>query len=93
MGSPLLVSAYIEAYETKTEQMNYESWLKGLYVYNAVDTAVQRFAWGMNGCKGQKPEPYAPKPYPITERERAEDLEERKKKTLEFFKKGGFNGE
>lgn len=39
-GEPRLLSSYIKKYEQELDEINYESWLIGLYVYKAISTAL-----------------------------------------------------
>ena len=83
---------YIRAFEMKNEreleQRNYELYLAGLYNYNAMSSVVGTYMWWKAGKKGRQPDGYMQKPLPVTEREKQADLEERKRKTIEWFKKG-----
>lgn len=83
---------YIRAFEMKSEreleQRNYELYLAGLYNYNAMSSVVGTYMWWKAGKKGRQPDGYMQKPLPVTEREKQADLEERKRRTIEWFKKG-----
>ena len=50
---PRLAKAYREAQILKTELMNQEAWIHGLYVYDAVATAINN-SFGGKGTKKQK---------------------------------------
>ena len=56
-----LVVAYREADERKLERANYEMWLQGLYVYQAIGAIAP-----VLGLNTKKPEKYMEKPIPIT---------------------------
>lgn len=56
-----LVVAYREADERKLERANYEMWLQGLYVYQAIGAIAP-----VLGLNPKKPEKYMEKPIPIT---------------------------
>lgn len=59
-GDPSLCKAFRKADEIRRERMNYESWLQGAYVYEALCGASPLFnAMSKRG----KPFPYAKKPY------------------------------
>lgn len=51
--TPRLAKAYREAQILKTELMNQEAWLHGMYVYNAVATALNN-SFGGKGSRKQK---------------------------------------
>lgn len=73
-GNPSLVEAYREAWEIKREYKNWELWLQGGYIYDALlkVAPVMRAALG----KGRvEPGKYPEKPYPISEKQ-AEKREE-----------------
>lgn len=70
-GDSTLVRAYRRAYQIKQEQDNTNAWLCGLYVYDAVSTALHNAMRGM----GKNPPPakqYATKPYELYKREKTE---------------------
>ena len=68
-GDPKLARFYRKAYRLKQEQMNQEAWLQGLYIYDAVSTALHNALRGM----GKNPPPakdYAKVPYEIFKKEK-----------------------
>ena len=65
-GEPFLVKAYREAEELRVDRMNYEKWLQGLYVYQAVSRVAPLL---VPFAKHPKAEPYLDKPIPLTEEE------------------------
>ena len=74
-GDPSLATYYRKADEISAERKNQEMWLQGLYVYEALCDAapiLQAMA-----KKGTKARPYTDKPYPITERQRRKEKEEK----------------
>lgn len=74
-GDSTLARYFRKAYELKQEQVDYTAWLNGLYVYDAVQTAL------FNGFKkqNQTARKYPEKPYMQTERElKSEDSAKRK---------------
>lgn len=79
-GDVSAVKAYRKANELRDKRRNFELWLQGSYIYEALCDASPLFRFSMK--KGVvKPEPYVKEPYPITEadvRER-EEREARKK--------------
>lgn len=83
-----LVIFYRKAEEEKKKTENYNMWLQGLYVYDAILRAspiLHAFA-----SKGTKPVDYPSKPYSINEQERKKDEEEKGKafvnKGLDYMK-------
>ena len=64
-GDVSMVIAYRKANELRDKRRNYELWLQGMYVYEALCDASPLFRFSMK--KGTiKPEPYVKEPYPIT---------------------------
>lgn len=64
---PTLVKAYRKAEELRTEKLNQQLWLQGMYVYDAICCAspiLHAFA-----KKGVKAVPYPKEPYPITQKQ------------------------
>lgn len=67
-GDVSMVKAYRKANELRDKRRNFELWLSGMYVYEALCDASPLFRFTMK--KGSiKPEPYVKEPYPITEAE------------------------
>ena len=76
-GDPMLAKYYRKADEIKTERINQEKWLQGMYIYEAICDAspiLHAFA-----KKGAKPHPYSDKPYPLTSKQREQNLEAKEK--------------
>lgn len=81
-GDPWLVKAYHEAYEIKTERMNYEKWLQGRYIYHAVGALTPI----LNPLsKKKKAEEYLKEPLIITEKAQKRKEIEEGKKTANFL--------
>ena len=76
-SDPTLVIYYRRAEEIKNERMNQELWLQGMYIYEALCDVAPI----MNGMakKGTKAHPYSEKPYPISEKQRKRDTEEKER--------------
>jgi hypothetical protein len=51
-GDPSLVVGYREAYKMKQKSLNWQLWLQGLYIYDAVSVAISN-AFGKKGSKKQ----------------------------------------
>jgi hypothetical protein len=74
-----LVIYYRKADELKQERKNYELWLQGMYIYDAIariSPILQPFA-----KKGTKARPYVSEPYAITKVQADIKEEEKAKKT------------
>ncbi len=72
-GDPTLCRAYRKADRIRQERMNYEKWLQGAYIYDAICQASPLLnAFSKRG----KPFPYAKKPYefdkPVEKKSRVE---------------------
>lgn len=78
-------AAYIEAEEYRKERRNYEMWLQGLYVNNAVGSALAMAFWNK---KGRKPQGYLEYPIPITKREKDAEQQRKIEATIKFFMDG-----
>lgn len=91
-GDYTLLKHYVRAYEMKREReledRNFDAYLAGYYNNIALSSVIGTYMWWKAGKKGKPPEPYISKPVPISEREKKADLEERKRKTIAWFKKG-----
>lgn len=87
-----LVKSYRKAEELRVERVNYEKWLQGMYIYEAIcDASPLLHAFAKKGVKAH---PYTDRPYPINERQREKNVEEKEKavankgkKMLEAFMK------
>lgn len=78
---PTLVKSYRTAEELRTERLNQQLWLQGMYVYDAICCAspiLHAFA-----KKGSKAVPYPKEPYPITQRQNDRKKENTEKRTFE----------
>lgn len=82
-GEPWLVKAYREADEMRTDRMNYEKWLQGLYIYQCIG-ALQPILNPFS--KKHKADEYMKEPIIITERARNQKTLEEGKKTANFLK-------
>ena len=87
-GDSNLVIAYRKAFEMKQDADNFNLWLQGKYVYDAISCLIpimHPFA-----KKGTKAEPYLDKPYPLKEgntEDKPEDknIKQGKVKALEWM--------
>lgn len=67
-GDCELTKHYRNAHEVRLKQRNYEMWLQGLYIHDAVGVVVAN-ALRKKGAKAQK---YTESPYPVTPMEQRE---------------------
>ena len=67
-GDPALARYYRKAYQIKQEEINNNAWLQGLYIYDAVSTAMH------NALRDKKTRirEYAKQPYDFKNREKTE---------------------
>lgn len=83
-----MVKYYEQAHEIALADQNYMLWLQGLYNYRAMSSCFESFAYGLGGCKGQKPQGYVDNPLPITEAEKKLELQRNIAKTLAWVQAG-----
>ena len=70
-GDASLVRYYRKAYKIKQEQENNNAWLQGLYIYDAISTALHNALRGMS--KHSPPaKDYAKQPYELFKKEKTE---------------------
>jgi hypothetical protein len=69
-GDPSLVRHYRKAYDLQLHRRNWEYWLQGRYVYDAIMRLIPSF----NPLKPKEPIAYMEEPYAITEK----DVEDQK---------------
>ena len=88
-GDPSLARYYRKAYRIKQDEINNNAWLQGLYVYDAVSTALHNAFRGMGK---QKPpvKDYAKQPYDLhnkvkSEAEKAKEVEVEQEKALAWM--------
>ena len=77
-GDPKLAQYYRKAYQIKQEEINNNAWLQGMYIYDAVSTALHN---ALRGFGKNKPpvKDYAKQPYEMknkvkTEAEKAKEI-------------------
>lgn len=78
-GDPKLTQYYRKAYHIKQEEINNNAWLQGMYIYDAVSTALHNALRGMGKTKPPAKD-YAKQPYEFnkrnkTEQEKAKEVE------------------
>lgn len=85
-NDPAVLREYIEADKLRQERQNGEAWLQGVYIYEALTTALSNAF----SKKGTPPKRYAEKPYDLgirekTEAEKQREIEEQRKKAYLYF--------
>ena len=78
-GDPSLARYYRKAYRIKQDEINNNAWLQGVYIYDAVSTALHNALRGMGKQKSPAKD-YAKQPYALnnkvkTEAEKAKEVE------------------
>ena len=88
-GDPILAQYYRKAYQIKQEEFNNNAWLQGMYIYDAVSTALFN---ALRGFGKQKPpaKKYATQPYDLnnkvkTEAEKARIVEKEQEKAAAWM--------
>jgi hypothetical protein len=88
-GDPSLARYYRKAYRIKQDEINNNAWLQGLYIYDAVSTALHN---ALRGMSKQKPpaKDYAKQPYDFhnkvkTEAEKAKEVEVEQEKAAAWM--------
>ena len=88
-GDSKLAQYYREAYRIKQDEINNNAWLQGMYIYDAVSTALYN---ALRGMGKQKPpaKDYAKQPYELnnkvkTEAEKAKDVEVEQEKAAAWM--------
>jgi hypothetical protein len=88
-GDPKLTQYYRKAYRIKQEEINNNAWLQGVYIYDAVSTALHN---ALRGFSKQKPpvKEYAQQPYDLfgkkkTEQEKALEVEKEQEKAAAWM--------
>jgi hypothetical protein len=67
-GDPSLARYYRKAYRIKQDETNNNAWLQGMYIYDAVSTALHNALRGKN----TKTREYAKQPYEFENKEKSE---------------------
>ena len=88
-GDPKLAQYYRKAYQIKQEEINNNAWLQGMYIYDAVSTALHN---ALRGFGKNKPpaKDYAKKPYEFknkvkTEAEKAKEVQREQEKAAAWM--------
>lgn len=78
-GDCSLTRYYRKAYKLKQEEFNNNAWLQGMYIYDAVSTAVHNALRG----KGQRAKEYAKQPYSFEINKEKSELEKARRVEIE----------
>lgn len=78
-GDCSLTRYYRKAYKLKQEEINNNAWLQGLYIYDAVTTALHNALRGKN----TKAKEYAKQPYNYEKNEEKSEYEKAKEVEIE----------
>lgn len=71
-GDPTLVRYYRKAYLIRQEEKNNSAWLQGLYIYDAISTALHNALRGF-GKSHSPARDYAKQPYVFNKKEKTEE--------------------
>lgn len=80
-GDPTHLKYYVKKHEIENENKNYEAWLQGLYIYDAIGIALHNAF----RKKGEKAEKYRDRPIritPLTEAEKQKNAEVERQKII-----------
>ena len=88
-GDPKLAQYYRKAYQIKQEEINNNAWLQGMYIYDAVSTALHNALRGMGKNKPPAKD-YAKQPYEFknkvkTEAEKAREVRIEQEKAIAWM--------
>lgn len=87
-GDPTHLKYYVKKHEIEIENKNYDAWLQGLYIYDAIGIALHNAF----RKKGEKAEKYREKPIritPLTEAEKEKNAEVERQKIIADLTKWG----
>lgn len=73
-GDPFMVRSFLEADKVRQERKNYEVWLQGMYIYDAISRLFPFPAILVDGNKMQQSQ-YLDKPYQLQEEKKTEKVE------------------
>ena len=88
-GDSKLTQYYRKAYHIKQEEINNNAWLQGMYIYDAISTALHNTLRGMSKSKPPAKD-YAKQPYEFknkvkSEPEKAKEVEIEQEKALAWM--------
>ena len=81
-GPPSLVRAYRKAYDMKRHERNYELWLQGRYIFDALHRVPLAVGFPDKNAKSSN---YPDRPYPLTEKEAEEQERQREEDNFKEY--------
>ena len=84
-GAPSLVRAYRKAHDMKRHEKNYELWMQGRYIFEALRCAPLLVGFPEKGYKMPSGAGYPDMPYPLSEKEAHEREIERENENTKRF--------
>ena len=84
-GAPSLVRAYRKAQDMKRHEKNYELWMQGRYIFEALRCAPLLVGFPEKGYKVPSGAGYPEQPYPLTEQEAQEREIQRENENTKRF--------
>ena len=84
-GEPWLVKAYRKSNDMKRHERNYEMWMQGRYIFEALRCAPLLVGFPEKGYKIPSGAGYPEQPYPLTEQEAQEREIERENENTKRF--------
>ena len=84
-GTPSLVRAYRKAHDMKLHEKNYELWMQGRYIFEALRCAPLLVGFPEKGYKVPSGAGYPEQPYPLTEQEAQEREIQRENENTKRF--------
>ena len=84
-GPPSLVRAYRKAHDLKRHEKNYELWMQGRYIFEALRCAPLLVGFPEKGYKVPSGAGYPEMPYPLTEQEAQEREIQRENENTKRF--------
>ena len=84
-GAPSLVRAYRKAHDMKRHEKNYELWMQGKYIFDALRCTPLLVGFPEKGYKVPSDADYPKQPYPLTEKEAQEHEIQRENENTKRF--------
>lgn len=84
-GAPSLVRAYRKAYDIRRHEKNYEQWMQGRYIFEALRCAPLLVGFPEKGYKVPSGAGYPDMPYPLTAQEANEREIQRENENTKRF--------
>lgn len=84
-GSPSLVRAYRQAHDLKRHERNYDLWLQGRYIFEALRCAPLLVGFPDKNYKPPAGSGYPDRPYPLTDKEAQEQAKQREEENFREY--------